>query len=147
MTSSTSTPAHLPAGGQAPLHQVSILLYSDDVTTRDVVRAAVGRRPARDVEVTRWHECATPAAATAAVEAGGWDLLILDGETSPIGGMGLNRQLQAEVPDCPPAIILTGREQDNWLATWSLAVEAVPHPIDAVTLADAVARVARGESA
>ncbi|WP_068398642.1 response regulator transcription factor [Kribbia dieselivorans] len=147
MTAASPSSAPQLAGGAAPAHQVSILLYSDDLSTRDTVRAAVGRRPARDVEVTTWKECATPAAATEAVEAGGWDLLILDGETSPIGGMGLNRQLQAEVTDCPPAIILTGRVQDNWLATWSLAAEAVPMPIDPVTLADAVARVARGEIA
>ena len=37
--------------GTAPLHQVNVLLYSDDITTRDAVRAAVGRRPAKDVEV------------------------------------------------------------------------------------------------
>ena len=40
-------------------HAVSVLLYSDDITTRDAVRAAAGRRPARDVEIVSWRECAT----------------------------------------------------------------------------------------
>ena len=33
------------------VHRISALLYSDDSSTRDAVRVAVGRRPARDVEV------------------------------------------------------------------------------------------------
>lgn len=120
-----------------------MLLYSDDITTRDAVRAAVGRRPARDVEVSSWHECATAPAVIESVESGSFDLLILDGESAPVGGLGLCRQLKSEIYHCPPVIVLTGRPQDGWLAAWSMADEAVPHPLDPIALADAVADVAR----
>lgn len=122
---------------------VRILLFSDDRATRDVVRLAVGRRPARDVEVASWLECATAPAVTAAVKARDADLLILDGEAAPLGGMGLCRQLKYEVYDCPPVILLTGRPQDGWLAAWSYADHAVPHPVDALSMCNAVAEVAR----
>lgn len=123
--------------------RISILLYSDDITTRDAVRVGVGRRPARDVEVERWLECATAPAVIAAVESEDFDVLVLDGEASPTGGLGLCRQLKSEIFECPPVVVLTGRPQDGWLAAWSLADDAVPHPLDPVALAEAIAGVAR----
>ena len=68
------------AGSASDVRQVSVLLYSDDSTVRDAVRLGVGRRPARDVEVATWRECATQPAVVAAVEATRFDVLILDGE-------------------------------------------------------------------
>jgi DNA-binding response OmpR family regulator len=124
-------------------HRLSILLYSDDVATRDAVRVAVGRRPARDVEVAVWRECATSAAVVEAVESGEFNLLILDGEAAPFGGLGLCRQLKNEIFECPPALVLTGRPQDGWLAAWSQADLVVPHPLDPIALADAVAELGR----
>src|SRR6185312_6039610 len=103
----------------------------------------VGRRPARDVEVTTWKECATAAAVIEAVETGEFDLLILDGEASPTGGLGLCRQLKHEIPYCPPVLVLTGRPQDGWLAAWSQADLAVPHPLDPISVAAAVAELGR----
>lgn len=125
------------------LRRLTVLLYSDDITTRDAVRAAAGRRPARDVEIVRWHECATAPAVVESVEAGGYDLLILDGEAAPAGGMGLCRRLKNEIYDCPPVMVLTGRPQDAWLASWSLADGAVSHPLDPLEVADAIAALAR----
>jgi DNA-binding response OmpR family regulator len=140
----TATPS---SSSAQPAHRVSILLYSDDYTTRDAVRAAVGRRPAKDVEVTRWHECATADAVItsvdAAVQSGQFDVLILDGEAAKVGGLGLARQLKNEIFECPPIIVLTGRPQDSWLAAWSLADLAVPHPLDPIALTSAVATLAR----
>lgn len=129
------------SGRQA--HQITVLLYSDDVATRDAVRLGVGRRPAKDVEVVAWREVATPAAAVAAAEAPDVDVLILDGEASPIGGLGLAKQLKNEIYDCPPILVLTGRPQDGWLAAWSQADLAVPYPIDPVALSQAVAELGR----
>ena len=60
--------------------QLRVLLFSDDVTVRDTVRASLGRRPAKDVEIVSWHECATADAVVSAADAGGFELLILDGE-------------------------------------------------------------------
>jgi DNA-binding response OmpR family regulator len=78
-----------------------------------------------------------------AVDAGGVDLLVLDGEAVPAGGLGLCRQLKDEIFDCPPVLVLTGRPQDDWLAAWSRADAAVPHPLDPVALAAAAARLLR----
>ncbi|CAM4151240.1 response regulator transcription factor [Janibacter anophelis] len=136
----------LVAGG-GDVISVQVLLQSDNITTRDAVRAAVGRRPAKDVEIAGWRECATPDAVIEAVEAGGIDLLVLDGESAKLGGMGLCRQLKSEIHECPPVLVLTGRPQDGWLATWSMADAAVPHPVDPIALADAVADLARGVAA
>src|SRR3954451_1318811 len=132
------------AGAQArPLVKVSVLLYSDDYTTRDAVRAAVGRRPAKDVEVVRWHECATADAVISSVDHERFDILVLDGEAAKVGGLGLARQLKNEIFDCPPIVVLTGRPQDNWLAAWSQADLAVPHPLDPIALTSAIATLAR----
>lgn len=139
---STST-ALTPSSGGGARHQVRVLLYSDDITTRDAVRAAVGRRPAKDVEVIGWLECATADAVVSAVDAGGYDLLVLDGEAAKVGGLGLARQLKNEIFRCPPIIVLTGRPQDSWLAAWSQADLAVPHPLDPIALSNAVSTLAR----
>jgi DNA-binding response OmpR family regulator len=128
-------------------HRLSVLLYSDDIATRDAVRVAVGRRPARDVEVTLWRECATGPAVIEAVETGDFDLLVLDGEATPMGGLGLCRQLKDEIFNCPPILVLTGRPQDAWLAAWSQADLAVPHPLDPIAVAGAVAELGRGAGA
>ena len=145
MTASHVMPADSAAAADpsGAAHQLSILLYSDDSTTRDSVRVAVGRRPSRDVEVTSWRECATGPAVVEAVESGEFDLLILDGEAVPFGGLGLCRQLKNEIFNCPPVLVLTGRPQDGWLAAWSQADLAVPHPLDPIALAGAVAELGR----
>jgi CheY-like chemotaxis protein len=147
----TASHAHVASAGApgpaAAPRDISVLLYSDDVTTRDAVRAAVGRRPARDVEVTSWRECATAPAVIEAVEAGHFDVLVLDGEAAPNGGLGLCRQLKNEIFNCPPVLVLTGRPQDSWLAAWSLADLAVPHPLDPIAVAEAVAELGRAPRA
>jgi CheY-like chemotaxis protein len=145
MTASHASPA-ASAADSAPTgvtHRLSVLLYSDDIATRDAVRVAVGRRPAPDVEVTSWRECATAAAVIEAVETGEFDLLILDGEAARVGGLGLCRQLKNEIFGCPPVLVLIGRPQDGWLAAWSQADLAVPHPLDPIALAEAVAELGR----
>jgi CheY-like chemotaxis protein len=129
-----------PLSGPRP---VSVLLYSDDVDTRATVRLAVGKRLAADLPPVEWTECATPPAVIAAVDGSGFDVLILDGESSPAGGLGLCKQLKDEKFECPPVLVLTGRPQDAWLATWSRADAAVPHPLDPRVLAEAVTVLAR----
>ena len=42
-----------------------------------------------------------------------------------------------------PIIVLTGRPSDGWLASWSQADAAVPHPIDPLVLSSTIADVAR----
>ncbi|MYQ45564.1 hypothetical protein GTW40_10900 [Streptomyces sp. SID4985] len=122
----------------------TVLVYSDDSTTREQVRLATGRRPAPDVPRVEFVECATPEAAVRAVDAGGIDVCVLDGESVPLGGMGLCRQLKDEVFDCPPVLLLMGRPQDAWLATWSRADAAVTLPVDPMEFAEALASLLRG---
>lgn len=136
-------PAEPERAGKWSGRTVSVLLYSDDPDTRAAVRTAVGPRPAADLPKLRWVECATAPAAISTVDAGGLDLLVLDGEAVPAGGMGLCKQLKDEIYQCPPILVLTGRPQDAWLATWSRADFAVPHPLDPVAVADAVASLLR----
>jgi DNA-binding response OmpR family regulator len=129
------------------VHALSVALYSDDVDTRERVKRAVGRRPAADVPPVRWTEFATFPALLRAVDRGGFDLLVLDGEASPAGGLGVCRQLKDEIYQCPPVLVLTGRPDDAWLAAWSRADAAVPHPLDPRAVARAVAELARRVSA
>lgn len=132
--------------GEAPVSEpgpVRILLYSDDVDTRGQVRMAIGRRVAADLPSVEWTEVATPPGVISAVDRSAFDLLILDGESAPAGGLGVCKQLKDEKYECPPILVLTGRPQDAWLATWSRADAAVPHPLDPRVLAEAVATLAR----
>lgn len=117
-----------------------VLLYSDDRTVREHVRIAVGPRLGADAPEIAWTEVATAPAVTTAVSGGRFDLLVLDGEADKVGGMGLCRQLKNEVYDCPPVVVLTGRADDAWLASWSLADAVVPRPLDAFALHGAVAQ-------
>jgi CheY-like chemotaxis protein len=133
------TASELPAGEP----RLVIALYSDKSTTRDKVRRAVGRRPAADLPLVDLREFATLPALLHAVDRGGFDVLVLDGEAAPAGGLGVARQLKDEIFDCPPILVLTGRPQDAWLAAWSKAEAAVPHPLDPRAVADAVATLAR----
>ncbi|MBO7939371.1 MULTISPECIES: response regulator transcription factor [Streptomyces] len=121
----------------------TVLVYSDDSNTREQVRLATGRRPAPDVPVVEFLECATPAAVVRELDRGGVDVVVLDGEAVPMGGMGLCRQLKDEVFQCPPVLLLMGRPQDAWLATWSRADAAVTLPVDPVEFADALAALLR----
>ncbi len=122
---------------------LTVLLYSSNRRTREDVRLALGRRVARDLPPVRVEEVATQPAVLTAMDRGGIDLAILDGEAVPAGGMGIARQLKDEIYRCPPLIVLTGRPQDAWLATWSRADAAVSHPLDPMQLADVVVRLLR----
>lgn len=122
---------------------VSVLLYSNDRAIRDQVRLAVGSQPAEDVTITSWTECATPDAVLLEVEKGEFDLLILDGEARPYGGMGISRQLKSEIFQAPPILVLVGRPGDGWLATWSLADAFLSRPLDESRLCATVADLVR----
>ena len=126
--------------------ELTILLYSSNRGTRTDVRLALGRKVASDLPPVKVVEVATQPAVLTAMDAGGIDLAILDGEAVP-GGMGLGRQLKDEVVRCPPILVLTGRADDAWLATWSRADGVVPHPIDPIRLPAVVADLLRARVA
>lgn len=126
--------------GSAPLR---ILVYSDNPCTREQVRLALGKRVHPELPELAYVEIATAPMVISQMDAGGIDLAILDGEATPAGGMGVAKQLKDEVADCPPILVLTGRPDDAWLASWSQAEAAVPHPIDPIRLSDAVVSLLR----
>lgn len=121
---------------------VTVLLYASDRAVREHVRLSLGRKVADDLAELRVLEVATQPAVLKAMDGGNVDLAILDGEAVP-GGMGLCRQLKDEIYDCPPVLVMTGRVDDAWLATWSRADGVLPHPIDPMRLPGVVAALLR----
>jgi DNA-binding response OmpR family regulator len=111
-----------------------ILVYSDNVQTREEVMRALGKKLHPDLPELTYVEVATGPMVVRQMDAGGIDLAILDGEAAPTGGMGIAKQLKDELEVCPPILVLTGRPDDAWLANWSRAEAAVPHPIDPIVL-------------
>ncbi|GAB2481924.1 response regulator transcription factor [Luteococcus sediminum] len=122
---------------------LKVLLYSDDRSTRDQVRLALGRRVAPDLPEVEIFDTATAPAVVKAVDSGFYDVLVLDAEATPYGGMGLSRQLKEEVADCPPVLLLVARVADAWLATWSNADAIEAFPVDPMRLPATVADLAR----
>ena len=106
------------------------MVYSDDQTVRQTIRTSLGRKPAEYISDVDIFEVATEPAVIKAVDSKPFDLIILDGEAVPAGGMGVARQLQDEIFNCPPILVILGRPADQWLATWSGANAVISHPID-----------------
>jgi DNA-binding response OmpR family regulator len=128
------------AGAQGTL---TVLVFSHRPEVREAIVTAVGRRPAPDLGRIRYVEAGGVADVLAAADAGGLDLMVLDGEAQPTGGMGLSRQLKNDLTDCPPIVVSVRRRDDRWLATWSLADAVLVHPLDPLTAAETVADVLR----
>jgi DNA-binding response OmpR family regulator len=124
-----------------------VLLYSDDRTTREQVRLTLGKRLAADLPELDVYEVATQPVVLQTMDAGGIDLVILDGEATPSGGIGLCHQLKNEITDCPPVLLLVARVADAWLATWSEADAITPYPVDPVRLPAAAADLLRARLA
>jgi DNA-binding response OmpR family regulator len=122
---------------------LKVLVYSDDRNTRDQVRLALGRRPAADLPPVEFVDTATEWAAIDLLRKGGIALAILDGEATPAGGLGVCRTVKEEIYQGPPILVVIGRPQDQWLASWSRADGVVSHPIDPVTTAAAAAELLR----
>ena len=126
-----------------PSRPLRILVYSDNPRTREQVQLALGKRVHPDLPELSYVEVATGPMVIKLMDEGGFDLLILDGEATPVGGMGIAKQLKDEITDCPPVLVITGRPDDAWLASWSRAEAAVPHPINPIQLGDAVVSLLR----
>lgn len=120
-----------------------ILVYSDNVQTRERVMRALGKRLHPDLPDSTYVEVATGPMVIRQMDRGGIDLAILDGEATPTGGMGIAKQLKDELASCPPILVLTGRPDDTWLASWSRAEAAVPHPVDPIVLGRTVLSLLR----
>ncbi|BBY11547.1 response regulator [Mycobacterium marseillense] len=120
-----------------------ILVYSSNAQTRERVMRALGKQLHPDLPELSYVEVATGPMVVRTMDEGGIDLAILDGEATPTGGMGIAKQLKDELETCPPLVVLTGRRDDAWLASWSRAEGAVPHPIDPILLGRTVLNLLR----
>jgi DNA-binding NarL/FixJ family response regulator len=124
----------------------TVLVYSSHDATRARLITALGHSPAPGLRLD-YVEASRGDQVIDRCDAGGIDLVILDGEAAPTGGMGLARQLKDELDAPPPVLLLVGRRDDAWLATWSRAESVVSHPIDAVQVEQAVTALLLGDGA
>ncbi len=120
-----------------------VLVYSHRKDVRERIMAAVGRRPAPDVGRIDFLECSSVSDVLMAIDDEVADVVILDGEAQPTGGIGISRQIHQESMRIPPIVLTVRRADDRWLATWAKADEILVHPLDPVIAADAVASLLR----
>ncbi len=120
-----------------------VLVYSHRQDVRERIMAAVGRRPAPDVGRIDFLECSSVSDVLMAIDDEVADVVILDGEAQPTGGIGISRQIHQESMRIPPIVLTVRRADDRWLATWAKADEILVHPLDPVIAADAVASLLR----
>ena len=123
----------------------TVVLFSEDDAVREQVIFALGRHPAKDVELV-FLEATKGSEAVALIEGHYVDLAILDGEAQPTGGAGLARQLKYELDDCPPVLVLTRRAVDEWIARWSLAEGTLLLPLDPLTTSRTVVDMLRARA-
>src|SRR5450756_421177 len=134
---------HSGVAGPVGSQSMKVVVYSHDADTRAEMKLAIGTRPAPDAPEAEIVEVATAPALFRLLDAGGVDVMVLDGEAQPAGGMGVSRQAKDEIYNCPPALLIIARADDRWLATWSKADAVVSHPIDPVALARELAALMR----
>jgi len=113
----------------------TVAVYTRVAAVRDQVRLALGRSPAAGIDDVMYLMADTGAEVIRAVEEGLADLLVLDAEAWPTGGLGLCRELKNSDIHCPPVIVLIARRDDRWLAKWSQADAVLAHPADPGELA------------
>ncbi|GGK87655.1 hypothetical protein [Mangrovihabitans endophyticus] len=120
----------------------TVLLYSDDAAVRDRIRLAIGTRPAADLEVefidaSTWEDCRN------LLDEYEIDLMVLDGEATPAGGLGIARQTKDEYADPPPTCVVIARAADRWLAAFAQVDHTLLAPLDPVTTGQTVAGMLR----
>jgi CheY-like chemotaxis protein len=131
-----------PAGPAPQADPFTVLLYSDDAAVRDRIRLAIGTRPAVDlsvefVDAATWEQCRL------LLDDYEIDLMVLDGEAAPAGGLGIARQTKDEYRDPPPTCVVIARAADRWLAAFAQVDATLTHPLDPVTTGQTVAGLLR----
>jgi DNA-binding NarL/FixJ family response regulator len=138
--------AATPDGAESAVERsATVLVYSSHEATRARLMTALGRSPAPGL-VLSYVEASRGDEVINRLDVGDIDLAILDGEAAPTGGMGLARQLKDELDNPPPVLLVVGRRDDAWLATWSRAESVIAHPIDAIQVAQAVTLLLCGDA-
>ncbi|GAB1690347.1 hypothetical protein [Krasilnikovia sp. M28-CT-15] len=126
--------------------QYTILLYSDDPAVRDRIRLAIGQRPAADlavefVDAATWEQCRE------LLDDYEIDLMVLDGEAAPAGGLGIARQVKDEYQVPPPTCVVIARAADRWLAAFAQVDATLVYPLDPVVTGQTVAGMLRARRA
>ena len=130
----------------APARPSTVLLYSDDPKVRETMRLSIGTRPAADLLV-QFLEASTQGEVIRLVDSTDIDLLVLDGEAVPSGGLGIARQLKDEIDDCPPTCVVIARAADRWLAAYARVDATLTHPLDPMTTGQTIAAMLRNRAA
>jgi DNA-binding response OmpR family regulator len=120
----------------------TVLLYSDDPKVRDRMRLAVGTRPAPGLEI-EFVEASDYAGCVRLVDEYEIDLLLLDGEANPGGGIGIARQIKDDRDDAPPTCVVIARAADRWLAAYAEVDATLTFPLDPVTTGTTVVELLR----
>lgn len=120
----------------------TVLLYSSKPEVRDRMRLAVGTRPAADLTV-EFTDAASYEECLRLVDEYEIDLMLLDGEASPAGGIGIARQIKDDREDAPPTCVVIARAADRWLAASAEVDATLMHPLDPVTTGRQVAELLR----
>jgi DNA-binding NarL/FixJ family response regulator len=129
------------------MSEYTVLLYSDDPLVRDRMRLAIGTRPASDVTV-EFAEASTYEECIRLVDTYEIDLMLLDGEATPAGGMGIARQIKDDRPGAaPPTCLVIARAADRWLAAYAQVDGTLQHPLDPIETGRTVATMLRSFAA
>lgn len=116
-----------------------------DVPTQVLVvsqSSAERRRAVSALQLTgqiRVVEADSPFEARSLAGEQAFDVLVVDGDLEPMGGFSLVYELRAAADmageTSPPAVVLTSRAEDRWLAGWAGANRTVAKPVDSFVLA------------
>ena len=116
-----------------------VLIVSHDPAERQ--RAASALHLQDDVEIV---EAAGGPEAGRLLRDATFDVLVVDGDLQPKGGFSwlyeLYEQAELHGTQRPPAIVMTAREQDQFLGAWSHAQALVRKPVDGFVVARAGGR-------
>ncbi|MEV1287874.1 hypothetical protein [Micromonospora sp. NPDC049679] len=123
----------------------TVLLYSDDPQVRDRMRLAVGTRPATDI-VVEFMDSDDYGQCVRLIDEYEIDLVLLDGEAAPAGGIGIARQIKDDRDDAPPTCVVIARAADRWLAAYAQVDATLMHPLDPVTTGQTVAGLLRAHA-
>ncbi|GAB3238360.1 hypothetical protein GCM10027447_37880 [Glycomyces halotolerans] len=114
-----------------------MLLYSHQPSVIEQMRSAIGEEPVEGVKI-EFAATGDYDEAVALIDEYEIDLVLLDGEAQPAGGMGIARQLRDEFDEPPILALVVARAADQWLAAWSRADAVLTHPLDPVNTAQTV---------
>ncbi|WP_414651855.1 hypothetical protein [Gordonia sp. UBA5067] len=131
------------AAPESPRIALRVGVYSPNARTREHVITAVGTTLHPDLPELALTELATGPAVLDKLDQNQIDVLILDGEAAPIGGLGLAKQIRDEYEPCPLLLVLIARQADRWLADWSRADATATLPVDAIELGTTMTELIR----